>query len=240
MSVALSAFVVFSAASTSADPSTRPGEIDESGRHTAFSEPGARNVHPGHSRRLRVKWTPNPPSRSAKAAVETEGTGTLDLSRVVLTTDSPSMRAYVDRHFASAKEGSVESQILLGDIHLSGQLVKRDHRKSLAWYRRAVESRSVAAMAKLGAAHEYTFGAPSDPVQAYAWYIIAAKHGLERARFLADRLIDNDRLLLHEGEAAVAAIERSLPWNATAAKGKVAKVDGLAAIGKSADDIAER
>jgi TPR repeat protein len=247
--VALSALVVFSAAPASAESSTQPGQTDESGRHSALSERGARSVNPGHSRRLRVKWTPNPPSRKSVAATESEPSESLDLNEIALTTDSPAMRAYVDSHFASAKEGSVESQILMGDLHLNGQLVKRNRHKSLAWYRRAVEARSVVAMAKIGAAHEYTFGAPADPVRAYAWYSVAANHGLERARHLADRLIDSGRLLLHEGEDAAAEIEKSLPWQAAELKGragakegkpKVAKVDGLAAIGRKAADISER
>jgi TPR repeat protein len=71
----------------------------------------------------------------------------------------------------------VPAETRLGEIYLRGTLVLQDLTKARAWSEKAARAQSSDAELDLADFYERGLGVPADPIEAYAWYAVAAKQG---------------------------------------------------------------
>jgi TPR repeat protein len=138
----------------------------------------------------------------AQARTQSTAGHPADLNSVKFVSDSPAMRAYVTKHAEAARAGVVESQILMGDFHVSGQLVQENGATARAWYEKAVSSGSVNAMLKIASSHERGIGTIPNYTEAYAWYKMAAEAGNGVAMVRMSKLIQDEKVTPLVGESA--------------------------------------
>jgi TPR repeat protein len=96
--------------------------------------------------------------------------------------DSPGLLAVITEH---AEAGWPEAQTALGLALLNGQTIAHDAKKAVEYFRKAAEQDDPFAQYFLGQAYQQGSGVKADPIQAMAWFILAASHG--HAKAVAER-----------------------------------------------------
>jgi TPR repeat protein len=77
----------------------------------------------------------------------------------------------------------------LGEIYLRGTLVLQDLAKARVWSEKAAKAQSSDAELDLADFYERGLGVPADPIEAYAWYAVAAKQGNRLAVTQRDKVL---------------------------------------------------
>lgn len=83
----------------------------------------------------------------------------------------------------AAEQGNADAQILLGNMHASGQGVPRDYAEAAKWYRRAAEQGNADAQYNLGMMYANGQGVPRDSSEAAKWCRNAADQGHGDAQY---------------------------------------------------------
>ncbi len=73
-----------------------------------------------------------------------------------------------------AEQGVKPAQLMLGNMHLSGEGVPQNYAEAMRWYRKAAEKGFVGAQIVLGVIHLNAVGVAKDYVVAHMWFNIAA------------------------------------------------------------------
>lgn len=83
----------------------------------------------------------------------------------------------------AARNGFKAAQLVLGQMHLDGKGVPRDHAAAHAWFVKAAAIGSAEARNMVGRCHELGWGVPVDHAQALIHYRLAAAAGLDWAHY---------------------------------------------------------
>jgi uncharacterized protein len=81
--------------------------------------------------------------------------------------------------YKSARQGNVEAQYNIGNMHYKGQGMAQNHTKSSEWWQKAAEQGHGMAQFRLGRLYRKGEGVVLDYEQAYMWLLIASEHGQE-------------------------------------------------------------
>lgn len=84
---------------------------------------------------------------------------------------------------ASAKSGSVRSQIALGNSYFFGKHGQKDYKLAFQWYKKAVDNGSKTACFNLALCYENGLGVDVDQLKAFNLYKQAAENGIPQAEF---------------------------------------------------------
>ncbi|NTV13000.1 MAG: trypsin-like serine protease [Desulfobulbaceae bacterium] len=90
-----------------------------------------------------------------------------------------------------AEEGSMYSQLSMGDLYDKGVDVPRDYRKAAEWYTKSAEQGEDEAQYRIGSMYQTGRGVPLDYRQASAWYRKAAEQGHWGAQFSLGVMYEN-------------------------------------------------
>jgi TPR repeat protein len=119
----------------------------------------------------------------------------------------------VEQH---AKDGNVDSELLVGLMNWSGFGVPKDSAEALRLLRLSAAQGNARAMNVIGYAYETGVGVPADLAEAVSWYTKAAAGGEHRA-------LDNLAILFSEGRGVAKDSAKAFAlWQQAAAKGDVA------------------
>jgi len=108
-----------------------------------------------------------------------------------MLTDNPSRAAQAI--LASATQGSVEAQALLGQILLDGTGIQQDQPLAVTWFRLAANQGHAMAHNMLGRCLEKGWGCPPDLAQAATHYQLAAEKGLDWGLYNLGNLLATGR-----------------------------------------------
>ena len=76
-----------------------------------------------------------------------------------------------------ARSGRASAQLILGEMHLTGNGLPQDYSEALKWFRAAAEQGEAEALRRLGFMYESGMGVERDLAQANFLYDLAAKGG---------------------------------------------------------------
>ncbi len=110
-------------------------------------------------------------------AFTTTMTITTPEGEIVIHTPSAQMRAYAMARIEGASQGVVDDQVTVGDMLLSGQLVRQDRAMAAKWYKAAQDAGSIRGVTHMAALHESRQGGEADYKAAFRNYLEAAEHG---------------------------------------------------------------
>jgi uncharacterized protein len=82
---------------------------------------------------------------------------------------------------ASAEQGNVDAQSILGYMYNNGQGVPQDYKQAAKWYTKAAEQGYADAQSNLALSYANGQGVPQDNVYAHMWFNLAAANGSETA-----------------------------------------------------------
>lgn len=82
-----------------------------------------------------------------------------------------------------ARQGNMGSQLALGDLYHSGEVVVKDYRKAMEWYLKAAAQGSTAAQGNIGMMYYKGQGTQKDLVSAFAWLSIATANDDTRGAY---------------------------------------------------------
>ncbi len=84
---------------------------------------------------------------------------------------------------AKAERGDAEAQYRLGHCYSNGDVVPKDEKKAVVWFRKAANQGHAGAQNQLGMAYYYGLGVDSDKKKAVFWYRKAANQGHDWAQY---------------------------------------------------------
>jgi len=95
------------------------------------------------------------------------------------TDAKPSAAAKIDPILITsmARSGRASAQLILGEMHLTGNGLPLDYSEALKWFRAAAEQGEAEALRRLGFMYESGMGVKRDLAQANFLYDLAAKGG---------------------------------------------------------------
>ena len=83
----------------------------------------------------------------------------------------------IDEIQKQAKLGDAHAQFLLGSLYDTGELIPKDLKKALMWYKKAANQGHAKAQFNLGRLYANGKGVQKDYVKAYSWFNLAAANG---------------------------------------------------------------
>ena len=82
---------------------------------------------------------------------------------------------------ASAEQGAVNAQYMLGTMYHYGQGVPQDYKQAVKWYTKSAEQGNVRAQSNLARMYKKGKGVPQDHVYAHMWFNLVAVDGMKDA-----------------------------------------------------------
>lgn len=110
---------------------------------------------------------------------------------------------------AAAEGGSVDAQLLLGQMLLDGHGLERDRPAALRWFDRAARAGSAMAMNMIGRCCEHGWGCAVDPSRAAEWYRAAASRGLDWGMYNLATLLALGRGVAEDKKQALELFRRA-------------------------------
>lgn len=87
-----------------------------------------------------------------------------------------------------ANQGDADSQYIMGLAYYQGEIVEKDYKKSVYWYRKAADQGSYIAQFMLGFMYHFGKGVEKDEDKAIYWIQKSADQGNPEAKNLLEKL----------------------------------------------------